>query len=86
MVNLYVMADDGPSGTPPKWRLYRVRKAANGYEKAKILPFTGGPTDDVDPCIAPDQSYLIFSSRDVVGAQLNCKISPNGSKAADDPE
>jgi Tol biopolymer transport system component len=70
--DLYVMADDGLPGTPPKWRLYHVPKAANGYGKAEILPFTGGPTGDVDPCIAPDQSYLIFSSRD------RAKTTPNG--------
>jgi hypothetical protein len=44
----------------------------DGCEKAEILPFTGGPTGDVDPCIAPDQSYLIFSSRD------RAKTTPNG--------
>jgi Tol biopolymer transport system component len=59
--DLYFMSDIG-SGGPPKWRLFQSRRNGETYEPAQALPFSGPDDGDVDPFIAPDQSYLIFSS------------------------
>jgi Tol biopolymer transport system component len=63
--DLFFMSDDGP-GAPaaPKWRLYRSQMLRGEYASARSLSFSDGRFADVDPAIAPDQSYLIFSSRD----------------------
>ncbi|MBW8812790.1 MAG: PD40 domain-containing protein [Caulobacterales bacterium] len=61
--DLYFMADTGPAG-PPAWRLFVSRWADGAYRKAEPLRFSDGQYGDVDPYVAPDQSYLIFSSKD----------------------
>jgi Tol biopolymer transport system component len=61
--DLYFMADTGPGG-PPAWRLFVSRWVGGQYRKAEPLSFSDGQYGDVDPFIAPDQSYLIFSSKD----------------------
>ncbi len=42
--------------------LYRSLYKDGAYQPAEALPFSDGRTLDVDPAIAPDGSYLIFSS------------------------
>lgn len=59
--DLYFMADVGISG-PPRWRLFQARRQGNRYAAAEALSFSGPEDGDVDPFIAPDQSFLIFSS------------------------
>jgi dipeptidyl aminopeptidase/acylaminoacyl peptidase len=59
--DLYFMADVGPGGAP-KWRLFFARAVGQSYAPAQALPFSGSEDGDVDPFIAPDQSYLVFSS------------------------
>jgi Tol biopolymer transport system component len=59
--DIFFMADIGQSG-PPKWRLFDSKRTAAGYAKAQPLPFSGPDDGDVDPFVAPDGSYLIFSS------------------------
>lgn len=44
--------------------LYRAKAAAGSYQRAEPLSFSDSTHNDVDPEIAPDQSYLIFSSAD----------------------
>jgi hypothetical protein len=56
---LYFMARVGKEKT---WRLYRSANRNGEYEKAEPLPFSDGNHTDVDPEIAPDESFLIFSS------------------------
>ncbi|WP_171883305.1 PD40 domain-containing protein [Mesorhizobium loti] len=58
--DLYFMADIGASGT--KWRLFRSRRGGAGYAAAEALEFSGENDGDVDPYIARDQSFVIFSS------------------------
>lgn len=43
--------------------LYRAAYRDGAFLKAEPLPFSDGSVKDVDPEIAPDQSFLIFSSR-----------------------
>jgi Tol biopolymer transport system component len=47
----------------PKSRLYRSALANGIYQKAEALSFSDGTYVDVDPEIAPDQSYIVFSSK-----------------------
>ena len=45
------------------FRIYSARaKADGGYEAPEALPFSDGLHTDVDPAVAPDQSYLVFGS------------------------
>jgi len=60
--DLYFMSADSVGANGPNWRLYCAIKTATGYEQARPLPFSDGKSIDVDPFIAPDGSYLIFSS------------------------
>jgi len=60
--DIYFMSSTEPRGQDPKWRLYRAARTGGGYAQAEALWFSEGSTSDVDPYIAPDQSYLIFSS------------------------
>jgi Tol biopolymer transport system component len=48
-----------------KFRLFRSQYSGGTYQKAEPLPFSDGTlgnTGDVDPEIAPDESFLLFSS------------------------
>jgi len=42
--------------------LYRSVFKDGSYLKAEKLPFSDGSTLDVDPAVAPDESFLVFSS------------------------
>lgn len=57
--SLYFMAQTAESKT---WRLYRSQFNNGTYLKAEPLAFSDGNHTDVDPQIAPDESFLIFSS------------------------
>jgi hypothetical protein len=43
--------------------LFKAQYAEGSYQRAEPLAFSDGSVKDVDPEIAPDQSFLIFSSR-----------------------
>ena len=45
-----------------KFRLFRSQYASGTYAKAEPLPFSDGVTNDVDPEVARDESFLLFSS------------------------
>ena len=57
--SLYFMAQTADAKT---WRLYRSQYRNGAYLKAEPLSFSDGNHTDVDPQIAPDESFLIFSS------------------------
>lgn len=61
--DLYFMAATEIRPDGPAWRLYRAARRGDGYAPAEALSFSDGTYPDVDPWIAPDQSFLIFSSR-----------------------
>jgi Tol biopolymer transport system component len=50
------------NGSKPEFQLYRSRFLNGAYQQAQPLPFSTPTTADVDPAIAPDQSYLVFAS------------------------
>ena len=63
--DLYFMADVGKdAGAPPQWRLHVSHYVDGRYRQAEQLALGDGEYSDVDPYIAPDQRYLIFSARD----------------------
>jgi Tol biopolymer transport system component len=63
--DIYFMSSSTPpGGKDAGFRLFRAARTAEGYAQAEALLFSDGSTSDVDPYIAPDQSYLIFASND----------------------
>ena len=55
---IYFVAIDAKGGK----RLFSSHFLNNAYEQAQPLSFSDGTTLDVDPEIAPDQSFLVFCS------------------------
>jgi len=55
---IYFVAIDAKGGK----RLFSSHYLNNGYEQAQPLSFSDGTTLDVDPEIAPDESFLVFCS------------------------
>jgi Tol biopolymer transport system component len=43
-------------------RLYSSRYAAGAYQQAQPLSFSDGAHGDVDPEVAPDESFMVFAS------------------------
>lgn len=50
------------TGKQRLFQLYRARLLGGVYQTAQALPFSSPRTADVDPEIAPNQSFLIFAS------------------------
>lgn len=57
--SLWFMTTDATSG---KFRLYRSQFRDGRYDAAKPLPFSDGSVTDVDPAVAPDESFVVFGS------------------------
>ncbi len=57
--SLYFMTPDAGSG---KFRLFRAQSHDGSYLSAQPLPFSDGTATDVDPAVAPDESFLVFGS------------------------
>lgn len=66
--SLYFMTPDAKSG---KFRLFRAQAIANGYAAAVALPFSDGSQTDVDPAVAPDESFLVFGSGRIPGRSID---------------
>jgi hypothetical protein len=45
-----------------KFQLYRAAVVQGVFQPAQALPFSDGTFVDVDPEVAPDQSFLVFAS------------------------
>ena len=45
-----------------KFRLYRSQYRNGMFEAAQPLPFSDGTATDVDPAVAPDESFVVFGS------------------------
>jgi hypothetical protein len=56
--SLYFLSIDPKGGK----RLFSSAYVKGAYQTAQPLPFSDGTLGDVDPEIAPDQSFLVFSS------------------------
>lgn len=57
--SLYFMRPDPHTG---HFRLYRSTLIHGRFAPPQPLPFSDGLASDVDPAVAPDQSFLVFSS------------------------
>ncbi|GAA0706731.1 hypothetical protein [Dokdonella soli] len=57
--SVWFMTTDATSG---KFRLYRSQYRNGAYEPAVALPFSDGSVTDVDPAVAPDESFVVFGS------------------------
>ena len=57
--SLWFMTTDDKSG---KFRLFRSRYREGNYLAAQALPFSDGSNTDVDPAVAPDESFVVFGS------------------------
>jgi Tol biopolymer transport system component len=58
--SLYFMQPDPATN---KFRLYRSQFAHGTFAAPEPLSFSDGVTADFDPVVAPDESFIIFSSR-----------------------
>lgn len=74
------MAADGtlyfmrPADDPKHFRLFRASCVNGVYQKPEPLPFSDGTTTDVDPAVAPDQSFLVFGSSRAPSRQIDLFI------------
>lgn len=57
--SVWFMATDPKTS---KFRLYRSQYRNGSFEPAQPLPFSDGSSTDVDPAIAPDESFVVFGS------------------------
>lgn len=57
--SLWFMTTDERSG---KFRLFRSQYRDGHYRAAVPLPFSDGSSTDVDPAVAPDESFVVFGS------------------------
>jgi hypothetical protein len=57
--SLYFMRADPQTGT---FRLYRSRYQSGTYLTAELVGLGDATSEEVDPAIAPDESYLVYSS------------------------
>lgn len=49
-------------GEKSRFRLYRSQYRNGSYEPAQPLAFSDGTYTDVDPAVAPDESFMVFGS------------------------
>jgi Tol biopolymer transport system component len=56
---LYFMTPDEHSG---KFRLHSSQYSNETYQSAEPLLFSDGMSSDVDPAVAPDESFIVFGS------------------------
>jgi Tol biopolymer transport system component len=57
--SLYFMDAVGEKG---RFRLFRAQYVGGSYQAPQPLSFSEGNHTDVDPAVAPDESYMVFSS------------------------
>jgi hypothetical protein len=57
--SVWFMTPDEHSG---KFRLFRAQRRNEAYLAAEPLPFSDGTATDVDPAVAPDESFVVFGS------------------------
>ena len=70
--NLYFMR---PANNPKLFQLFRARYINGRYLDAEPLSFSTGSATDVDPAIAPDESFLVFGSNRVPAKGMNLFIT-----------
>jgi Tol biopolymer transport system component len=71
---LYFMRTDAVTG---KFRLFEAAREGGRYRAVRPLPFSTGEVADCDPAVAPDKSFLIFTSARETPGQLKMFIAFN---------
>lgn len=51
-----------PDGAKGKFRLFRAQRGDAGFENPLPVSFSNGKFTDVDPAVAPDESFIVFGS------------------------
>jgi Tol biopolymer transport system component len=80
--SLWFMTTDDRSG---KFRLFRAQRRDGTYLTAEPLPFSDGATTDVDPAVAPDESFVVFGSARVAGRGMDLYIASREGDHWSDP-
>ena len=62
-------------GEDGKFHLMRAERKGDGYAKPEPLPFAVSGSADVDPAVAPDDSYVIFASNREIKGKLSLYIA-----------
>ena len=57
--SVYFMEAMGEKG---KFRLFRSQFSQGTWQQAQPVPFSDGTSTDVDPAVAPDESFAVFGS------------------------
>ncbi len=57
--SVYFMKPDGPKN---KFRLFRSQWNGHSFDQPVPLAFSTGEETDVDPAVAPDESFMVFGS------------------------
>jgi Tol biopolymer transport system component len=63
-----------PADDPKHFRLFRAACVDGVYRQPEPLPFSDGTVTDVDPAVAPDQSFLVFGSSRAPARQIDLFI------------
>ena len=51
-----------PAADSKRFQLFRAQFEGGTYREPQTLPFSDGSTTDVDPAVAPDESFMVFGS------------------------
>ncbi|WP_430390445.1 hypothetical protein [Dyella sp. 20L07] len=63
-----------PADDPRHFRLFRAAYVDGAYQEPQQLPFSDGTVTDVDPAVAPDESFVVFGSSRVPARQIDLFI------------
>jgi len=70
--SLWFMTTDAASG---RFRLFRSAWRDGAYQAPAPLPFSDGSATDVDPAVAPDESFVVFGSGRRAGRGIDLFIA-----------
>lgn len=63
-----------PAANPKHFQLFRAAARHSGYDAPQPLPFSDGHVTDVDPAVAPDESFVVFGSNRSPARQIDLFI------------
>ena len=63
-----------PAEDPRHFRLFRAAYVAGAYQEPQPLPYSDGTVTDVDPAVAPDESFVVFGSSRAPARQIDLFI------------
>ena len=64
-----------PSARTGRFQLFSAPRSGADYVEPAPLPFSDGSTTDVDPAVAPDQSFIVFGSGRRANADIDLYIA-----------